>query len=135
MLFPIETLRRAPSAVKKGIGFCLAGWAWLILSVYFIYDPGSVFKFIVSALIVGSFLLMLKNWARMLALFCNVLAILYCSVFAVIFWHANKTATLVSLVTIILFGIGSYYLLQKSSAQFFKAQDQPGGSSDPDDTA
>lgn len=112
-----------PQSAKRAVVFMLAGWVWLILSVYWVFDPSSVLKFLVSGVIVCWFVLSLKNWARMLGLFCASVVILYCGVFGALFFLAGEIqSALIAFINVLLFGLSGYFLLTKTTAAFFKAQ-------------
>jgi hypothetical protein len=123
MTVELSKLRAMPQNAKRAVAFMLVGWVWLIISVYWVFDPSSVVKFLISGAIVCWFMLSLKNWARMLGLFCACTVILYCGVFGALFFLAGEMkAALIAVVNVILFGVSGYYLLTKSTTAFFKSQ-------------
>jgi hypothetical protein len=71
--------------------------------------------------------LQFKKWARILALFCNIMTILYCFAFTVLFHlsGSNSDAVVASAINVLLFAFSSYFFLQKTSADFFEAGQDP----------
>ncbi len=123
MAVELSKLRAMPPSAKRAVALMLIGWVWLIVSVYWVFDPSSGLKFLISGAIVSWFMLSLKNWARMLGLFCASVVILYCGVFGALFFMAGDIqSALIALINVILFGVSGYYLLKKTTAAFFKAQ-------------
>jgi hypothetical protein len=121
-MIEISKLKDMPRTAQRAVGFMLGGWVWLIISVYWVFDPSSVLKFLISGAIICWFLLSLRNWARMLGLFCACTVILYCGVFGTLFFLAGQIqSAVIALINVILFGVSGYYLLAKSTAAFFKA--------------
>ena len=134
MAIPVDKIRSAPPQAKLGIGLCLAGWVWLVLTLYYVYAPDFGLRFLIIAFILCSFLLMLKNWARMFAIcFGAVLAVFFLVVAIVTFTQANQSVAVVAFVNALLFGTASYYLLLRPTADFFKAQDRSADTSKGDD--
>lgn len=116
---------KIPGSVKSGVGLLLAGWLWLLYSVYYYYDKTFLMRFFIGGVVVFVCVLQFKKWARILALLCNTMTILYCAFFAAAFHMSGSDSQLVvaSVINVLLFSSSSYFLLLKSSADFFRRSD------------
>jgi hypothetical protein len=123
----IEKIKAIPFNVKNGLGLLIVGWVWFLYSIYSYYDKNSLTRFFLAGVVLLVCVLQFKKWARILALFCNGMTILYCSAFTVLFHlsGSNSDAVVASAINVLLFAFSSYFFLQKTSADFFRADKDP----------
>ncbi|MDJ0780643.1 MAG: hypothetical protein QNJ22_01665 [Desulfosarcinaceae bacterium] len=125
-LFSIQSY---PKTVRFAIYSLLGAWATFLWSVHQYYAPEFLMRFAIAGALVIFFLLRIKNWARMLCLCANALAIFNCSLYGLYFATKatpNIVAAFFSALTTILFLGSSYFLLVKSTRDFYKTLDPPG---------
>jgi hypothetical protein len=130
-LFAIQTY---PTAVRISLYSLLMAWAVLLWSVYRYYGQEFFSRFAIGGFLIVFFMLRLKNWARMLCLCANAMAILYCSLFGLIFSLGeakNTPAVFFSALCVLLFVINSYFLLTKATREFYKLASAPEDSAPP----
>lgn len=128
MIPDLNSLPEWPKSARNGVILLAISWAWLVFSIYKIYDPASAGKFLIAGVGLCYLVLCIKNWARMLALFCNLMALIYCFFFAVVFAGHDAIGLAASLVNVALFAASSYFLLAKPTARWFKQHNAHGGS-------
>ena len=110
--------RRYPASVQKGLVLLLVGWGWFFVSLYGFYlKEQTPDKMLIVGAAIAFLALSMKNWARMLCLLCNAMAILWCLGFAVLFFGQNQALFLVSVVNVLLFSLATFYLAVKPSAE------------------
>lgn len=116
-------IKDIPVNVKNGVGLLFVGWVWFLYSIYFYYDKNYLTRFFIGGIVLFMCVLQFKKWARILALFCNIMTIVYCFAFTVLFHlsGSNPYAVVVSTINVLLFAFSSYFFLQKASVDFFKA--------------
>jgi hypothetical protein len=128
-----------PSSARKGFMFLLLAW---ISHFFFLYrmwlfgnrigheivDDKVILQMAAICLLVCFFVLRVRNWARVLGIISNFLAIsVYILLCAFFFGKENGLAAL-SIVNTALFGLCSYFLMKRDSANFFKKHSpRPGG--------
>ena len=123
----IEKIKAIPVNVKNGVGLLFVGWVWFLYSIYSYYGKNYLTRFLISGVVLFVCVLQFKKWARILALLCNTLTILYCFVFIALFHlsGSNPYAVVASAINVLLFAFSSYFFLQKTSVDFFKAGQDP----------
>lgn len=119
----LEDFKTYPKSVQRGIVLLVTSWVWFYAALQFIAGfeiPAKMFWVGGSiVLLAGS----MKNWARLLCILCNIMAIIYCVFLAVAihFGQSEGTAFVTTLSTsAILFAIPTYFLSIKSSSEFYK---------------
>ncbi len=77
-----------------------------------------------GGIVVFACVLQFKKWARMLALLSNGMTILYCSFFMIVFHLGGNDSEMViaSAINVLLFAVSSYFLILKTSADFFDSE-------------
>ncbi len=130
MLPDLQEFRTRPGTVQAAIIATVSGWCWFLYSTYAFYDPDSVFKFTIAAGILCTFLIMEKNWARVIAMLASVIIMLYCGFFTFLFVDKHTTAMLVSAVNVGLSAAAFCFLIHPLTAAYFKSKTGNGGSGD-----
>ncbi len=122
-----DQIRRMPADFRNALLYLAAGWSSLLLTVHFLFkDRVLTVKLLVSAVIICFSVFQRRKWAKWLALFCNAIVILYGSFYAYLFLHGNmEVYAFVLAINILILGIASYYLLLKSTGQYFIAPEKP----------
>lgn len=121
MPIKIEELKEAPTSVKRGIILLFAGWAFFWFTVYFYYAKEFFNRFFIGGLLVLFCILLVKNWARMLAILSNAMVVVCCAFFGALFYEGGYyPVALISAVNVVLFALSAYFLFIKSSGDFFK---------------
>lgn len=123
----VEKIKAIPGDVKNGVGLLLVGWVWFLYSIYSYYGKNYLTRFFIGGVVLFVCVLQFKKWARMLALFCNIMTILYCFAFTVLFHLSGSDpyAVVASAINVLLFAFSSYFFLQKASTEFFSAGKDP----------
>jgi hypothetical protein len=110
-----------PVSVKKGILFLITGWGWAVF-----VQVWHVRKFPLSVLF-GLFIIVVViriiDWGRILCVFSN--AVISVTSLFIAARSAPEGVTLLgvgSFVTAILFGLSTYYLLQRESSDFYRRE-------------
>ena len=117
-----------PKTVKVALLTLLAAWLAHFYLVFRMFeDPFSENMFLQqAALAVISFfvLLKLKNWARILCITGNVIVLIFYLFlfFTLIGGSASALLTGLALVSLALFTVSTFFLLNAESADFFKRQ-------------
>ncbi len=110
-----------PKSVKNGIIFLFAGWTWFFLLYTYFFKASIPPRQVISGILACYCILLLKNWARVLCILCNVFIILQLFVVVMAFYNVGNTYySFITDICIILFGLSSYFLIVKESASFFK---------------
>jgi hypothetical protein len=132
--FPIQTY---PKTVRIALYSMLAAWACFLWTLYQYDALEYISRFAIAAALLLFFLLRLKNWARMICLCANALAILYCSFGLYLATRAapNGIAAFFSALSVLLFLINTYYLLVKPTREFYKQAEPPGSGPFPTESA
>ena len=119
----LEDYNSYPPSVKKGIIFTVLAWAWFYASLLILDNISEAYVISKRDMMIGVSILVLlasmKNWARMICLIGNIMAILNIAVFILSLMQLKLIATLLS-IDIILLILSSYYLFIKSTSDFFK---------------
>lgn len=122
-LFDIQTY---PAAVRMALYSLMLAWVAFLWSVHQYYGPEFLNRFAIGGILIIFFVLRLRNWARMICLCANAMAVLYCSLFGYVFTLGearNPAAVFFSALCVLLFLINSYFLLAKPTREFFKLHD------------
>lgn len=119
-LFAIQTY---PASVRIALYSLMLAWAAFLWSVHQYYGPEFFNRFAIGGILIVFFMLRLRNWARMLCLCANAMAILYCGLFGYVFTIGdtrNPAAVFFSALCVLLFVVNSYFVLAKPTREFFK---------------
>lgn len=126
-LFDIQTY---PLSVRIAFYSLMLAWASFLWSVHQYYGPEFLTRFAIGGVLIIFFTLRLRNWARMVCLCANAMALLYCSLFGYVFTMGearNPMAVFFSALCVLLFLISSYFLVTKPTREFFKLHDTSKG--------
>jgi hypothetical protein len=133
-LFSIQTY---PRTVQFAIYSLVAAWGVFLWSVYQYFGPEFFNRFAIGGILIVFFVLRLKNWARLLCLCANLMAVLYCALFGMLFLSEkarNPAAAFFSALCVLLFLVSSYFLLVKPTREFYKKATPPGSGPFPSET-
>jgi len=115
-----------PKSVKTGIILLVVSWCWFYYSMYYIFLGQDLSnKLLAVGPMICFAVFRIVNWARVLCLASNAMLIAYCLIFAYAFYSSNMTKFGAAVITVVLFGITSYYLAIKESSVFFKTYNKP----------
>lgn len=111
-----------PKVTQRGIQSWILGWVCLLVNFYWLTgDTGWVGKLAIAVGLLTYFLLTAQNWSRMIGLMASAMAILFSAILVYAMreelWHL-----LFSAAGLVLFGLTIHYLLNKTTAAFFKSQ-------------
>ncbi len=124
----IKEFRDFPQSVKNALVLMFISWGWCFLTLYlYLYHPPEQIPYrpVIAGVAICISILMIKNWARMLCLLCNVMIIVQFSpLFFTYAMNDNIIDGLVIGLNLILFALTTYYMFIKSTAEFFKANSQ-----------
>lgn len=123
----------SPPTVRKAMLFLVAGWISLLAFMYHInaafpgtVQSGNAIRVAIVGLGIGYFVFRIKPWARTLCIVINIGAIGISALFVAIrvtsLGLTSPALTLHALLSIVLFGICTYFLLVSPTAVFFRAQ-------------
>ena len=134
MPIPLPQWASMPRTAKVGIVLWLASWTLFLLFIgILIHDSNWILKLAVAAGILTYCLLAAYNWARMIAMMANLLAIVFLAILAVAFSSQHINYLLIAVGNLIAYGLCTYYLFIGSTAVFYKIQSQPKASQGGDD--
>ena len=121
-----DQIRRMPADFRNALLYLVIGWISLLLTVHFLFkDQVLTVKLLVSGVIICFSVFQRRKWAKWLALFCNAIVILYGSFYAYLFLHGKmEVYAFVLAINILILGIASYYLLLKTTGQYFIAPER-----------
>jgi hypothetical protein len=122
------SFKEYPASVKNGILFLFAGWGCHYFFLYKFFQgkipQRMLFQQIAIGLFLCFFVVMAKNWARILCILCNVLIVILYSLFCALFYGSKTDFFILSGIVAILFSVATYYLAIEESSEFFKAYGQ-----------
>ncbi len=112
-----------PGSVKSGIIFLIAGWIWLFITLHYVkfFQDQSPFKFYIAGALICYYVVKIKNWARALCMFGNVLIITQLLPTSVEFFsRGNMQLGVIVGANAVFASLSIYYLIIKESSAFFK---------------
>ena len=111
-----------PSSAKNGIILLIAAWGWLLFSIYWYLLPGEIpDRVLVGGIMACTLIFKARNWARVLCILGNVLAILVHIQFAIHFLTIGISIQgIVCVITIALFTVSTVFLALPQTAEFYK---------------
>ncbi len=125
MFEKIKEFKDFPLSVKNALLLEFGSWGWcfLILYLYLYHPPEQIpYRQAIAGVAICISILTIKNWARMLCLLCNIMIIIqFLPVFLTNTMNDNIIPGIVIGMNLILFGLSSYYMFIKTTADFFKA--------------
>lgn len=115
-----------PKTVKNGILFMYAGWVcFFILFLFVLKDPVEP-RPAISGLLACYCIMMLRNWARVLCILCNIFIIIQLLVPALTLLGGGLVVPGgVIALCVACFAISSYFLFQKETKAFFASMTPP----------
>jgi hypothetical protein len=123
----IAEFRESPASVKNGLTILIMAWVWHFITLYRFFLNGQIpGNQIVIGLFVCLFVFLLKNWARVLCIVCNILIIFMYIFVGASFYSSGKTYFgLIALMNVALFSLATYFLAISSSSAFYKSKLPP----------
>jgi hypothetical protein len=119
----INEFNSFPRSVKNGIIFTFGGWIWFFLLYLLFFKMPVPVRQMISGFLACYCILMLRNWARVLCVLCNIFIIMQMIALAVAFFHMGKAHLGAACgLSIILFALSSFFLMVKESREFFKSK-------------
>ncbi len=120
-----------PPSAKKGILFLLLAWTSHFFFLYRFWlfgikieanlvDQKLVLQMVVIALLVCFFVIRVRNWARVMGIVANIIAIFIHLVMFAVFVSADAALAAVSGLCIVFFGACTYFFFRKETANFYK---------------
>ncbi len=123
----ISDFKDSPPSVKNGLTVLLLAWMWHFITLYRFFLNGHVpGNQIVIGLLVCLFVFLIKNWARVLCIVCNILIVfMYLFVGASFYANGKIYYGLIALMNVALFSLATYFLMLGSSSAFYKSKLPP----------
>jgi len=123
----ITEFKESPPSVKNGLTVLIMAWLWHFITLYRFFLNGQIPRNqIVIGLFICLFVFLLKNWARVLCIVCNILIIFMYLFVGASFYSGGKVYFgLIALLNVALFSIATYFLAIGSSASFYKSKLPP----------
>ncbi|CAB5105206.1 hypothetical protein D3OALGA1CA_4810 [Olavius algarvensis associated proteobacterium Delta 3] len=130
-----------PKNARYGIVFLFLSWAGHFVLFYLTFQkeiPREMFlQQLAISVMICYFVVRLKNWARILCVYGNIVIMMYYLYWFSLFISIGKIDLFVlSLFVCILFGMTVYYLSRPDTVAFFKVQSpKPKRNDEPEDNA
>jgi len=130
-----------PKNARYGIVFLFLSWAGHFVLFYLTFQkeiPREMFlQQLAISVMICYFVVRLKNWARILCVYGNIVIMMYYLYWFSLFISIGKIDLFVlSLFVCILFGMTVYYLSRPDTVAFFKVQSpKPKRNDEPEDDA
>ena len=120
----VANFKSSPQSVKNGFTVLVLAWAWHFITLYSFFLHGQIpGNQIVIGLLVCLFVFLIKNWARVLCVVCNILIIcMYLFVGASFYTTGEIFFGLIALMNVALFSLATYFLMMGSSAAYYKSK-------------
>jgi len=120
----IADYKESPPSVKNGLTVLMLAWVWHFISLYHFFLNGQIpGNQIVIGLLVCFLVFLMKNWARVLCIVCNILIVfMYLFVGASFYGGGKIYFGVVALMNVALFSLATYFLMLGSSATYFKSK-------------
>jgi len=128
-----------PKNAQYGIIFLFLSWAGHFFAFYLMFmgnpPKENVLQQLAITVMIGYFVVRLKNWARVLCVYGNIVIMMYYLYWFSIFISLGKYGLfLLSAVVCGLFGMTVYFLSRPDTIAFFKLQSpKPKRSEDPEE--
>lgn len=127
----LRNFRQFPVTVRRATFLLFSGWVLFYFFYYYILEGRgfSIQQTLVGVLCCLCFLTF-RNWARVLAVLCNIMFVLQFIPLSFAFLSADRMVPAVLTgIMVLLFASATYYLLVRESADFFKTFHTPTNSS------
>ena len=128
MAFNLSQWRTMPVTVAAGVGLWAASWLWFLVYIYLlVQDADWVSRLAIALVLLSIFLVRASNWARMIALMSNAMAILFLIFLAVTLFNTrNATGAWVVIGNLAAFGLSTYCLVLPATVDFFRKHSASG---------
>ena len=134
MPFSLSQLRTMPVTAALGILLWVLAWAGFLAVIYMVFSDAGMFadvskyarNFAVAVIALTVFLVRAANWARMISLMANILAIVFLAFLSFAMHSVSTSGTAFMLADLVVFGAATYFLFTASTADFFQIP-QPAG--------
>ena len=121
----IDDFKTYPLNIQKGIVLILISWIWFYAALGVVagieIPPRMLMVGVCILLLAGS----MKNWARLLCITGNGMALLFCLFLAMDVYRGSQEGrgvlTIILIISAVLFALPIYYLFNKPSSDFYKA--------------
>lgn len=124
---------KSPPTVRQAFAFLAAGWVSLLAFIYHInftfpatIHPNNAVRVALVGIGIGYFVFRIKPWARTLCIFFNIgivgINALFIAIRVSALGLASPALTLHALLSAVLFGLSTYFLLLDPTARFFRQQ-------------
>lgn len=129
MLNRVLSFLEYPPAVRNALSFLLGGWLSIFMFMYHLnwrfpeqaFNNAVILRVMAVGIGICYFVFRIKPWARKLCIFFNFGNIAWFIVWAL--GIATPALRVHAVLTIVLFGLSSYYLMIKKTSQFFKERE------------
>jgi len=120
----IADFKESPQSVKNGLTVLVLAWLWHFITLYRFFLHGQIpGNQIVIGLLVCLFVFLMKNWARVLCIVCNILIVfMYLFVGASFYANGKIYFGVIALMNVALFSLATYFLMMGSSAAYYKSK-------------
>ncbi len=129
MSLPFSQWRTIPASAALGMVLWAVSWIWFLIHYYVItQDNTYAIRIAAGIVLLSVFIVRISNWARMIALMVNVMAILFLAIWAFASFQAGKSAAFaIELANLAVFIAASHYFFTPSTSRFFKTHSHSGG--------
>jgi hypothetical protein len=129
MSLPFSQWRTMPASAALAIMLWAVSWIWFLIHYYVsTQDDTYAVRIAAGIVLLSIFIVRINNWARMIALMVNAMAIFFLAIWAFASFQADKSAAFViELANLVAFFAASYYLFTSSTSRFFKTHSHSGG--------
>ena len=126
-MIQLEEFKESPASVKNGLTVQILAWIWHFISYYYFFGIRPIPPMqIAIGIAVCVFVFSLKNWGRVLCILCNIMVGIEYLIGGIGLYERNQIYLgLVALMNVSLFTLASYFLLQKSTRDFYKSKLPP----------
>ena len=126
MSFQLSQWRTVPVTAALAIGAWVLSWTWFLLYIYILtQDLVWIRNLAIAIVLLSIFILRANNWARMIALMANAMAILFLGFLAFVFFTTNLKDFFIVAANMVLFVLAIYFFYVPATAQFFKFHSRP----------
>ena len=123
----VADYKESPPSVKNGLTILILAWIWHFITLYRFFMNGQIpTNQIVIGLLVCISVFLMKNWARVLCVVCNILIVfMYLFVGASFYANGKIYFGVIALMNVALFSLATYFLMLGSSSAYYKSKLPP----------
>lgn len=127
MSFSLSQLRTMPLTAALGILLWVLAWAGFLAVIHMAFTDAAkdIRNLAIAVIVLTVFLLRAANWARMISLMANLLAIVFLAFLSFVMRSAGTSGTAFMLADLIVFCAATYFFFKASTADFFKFHSRP----------